>query len=88
MFLPLSDVSCSECCSLRERLGAVDTERGLDGFPVSDLVAASTFDEAQAKALGAALLRELAVVQGPPGTGEEESVSFWTDGGAGATRHR
>lgn len=54
---------------IRDRLAAVDVAAGLDGFPVADLVAASSFDEAQARALGAALLRELAVVQGPPGTG-------------------
>lgn len=54
---------------IRRSLAAVDIAAGLDGFPVADLMAASSFDEAQARALGAALLRELAVVQGPPGTG-------------------
>ena len=54
---------------VRDRLAAVDVAAGLGGFPVAELVAASSFDEAQARALGAALLRELAVVQGPPGTG-------------------
>ena len=39
-------------------------------FPLDTLVAASSLDPAQARAMNAMLTQELAVVQGPPGTGE------------------
>jgi hypothetical protein len=39
-------------------------------FPLQELVAVSSLDTAQAEALAACLTQELALVQGPPGTGE------------------
>ena len=68
-FTPLHKPHTLHTLRICRSLAAVDIAAGLDRFPVADLVAASSFDEAQARALGAALLRELAVVQGPPGTG-------------------
>jgi hypothetical protein len=44
-------------------------------FPLADLMAATTLDEAQARAVAACLGRELALVQGPPGTGELGAVA-------------
>jgi hypothetical protein len=49
-------------------LSAVDLGRP-DAFPLPDLMAATTLDAAQARAVAACLTRELALVQGPPGTG-------------------
>lgn len=47
---------------------------GGGGFPLSELLAATTLDGAQAEALRAVLSREVAVVQGPPGTGGARGV--------------
>ena len=54
---------------LKERLSSVDLLQP-DQFPVAELVQASFMDSSQVDALRAILTRELAVVQGPPGTGE------------------
>lgn len=66
-------------------------------FPLADLMAATTLDEAQARAVAACLGRELALVQGPPGTGELGAVRLsavagqagacaWLDGALGVCR--
>ncbi|GBF88382.1 hypothetical protein Rsub_01094 [Raphidocelis subcapitata] len=41
-----------------------------ESFPLDALLAGSTFDAAQARALRAALTQEVVLVQGPPGTGK------------------
>lgn len=38
-------------------------------FPIEAILAVSTLDEGQANALRAGLCQEVAVIQGPPGTG-------------------
>jgi hypothetical protein len=40
-----------------------------EAFPLDELARASTLDGAQARALRAALTEEVALLQGPPGTG-------------------
>lgn len=41
-----------------------------DDFPLEELVESSTLDLSQAKALKKALTKEIALIQGPPGTGD------------------
>lgn len=41
-------------------------------FPIEAILAVSTLDEGQAAALQAGLCQEVAVIQGPPGTGDWE----------------
>jgi hypothetical protein len=61
---------------LRAVLSAVDMSRPAS-FPLPDLMAATTLDEAQAGAVAACLGRELALVQGPPGTGKGTGCGLW-----------
>jgi hypothetical protein len=60
------------CCLPTYRLQNVNLAHVKDNMEVRDaLVATSTLDNAQAWALLTGLSQELAVVQGPPGTGEQ-----------------
>lgn len=48
----------------------------LDDFPVDSLLEESTLDLAQVQALKYTFSHELALVQGPPGTGENQFNSL------------
>ncbi len=50
-------------------LSRVDVSLPAERFPLSELLAATTLDAAQGRALRDCVRQEVAVVQGPPGTG-------------------
>lgn len=50
-------------------LAAVDMSN-TGAFPVDELESVSTLDKAQVQALLAGLSQEVAIIQGPPGTGD------------------